>query len=246
MVFRKSASCYTYGMMKWTLVAVALSIVWWCPLVEAQSVLVLKNGRQITVQSYRVDGSMIRFTGLGGEIAIPKDQIQAILKPGESDRPGLNISELESSRPAATAPPKPTPTPTRDASQTSSPRESSRVPSGEEKEYQKRLADTTQKLEAAKEEYLNATQGGGSLSNVSKEGFQGWIADFGSRIRDSQKVPGGGGPSGTPPMQGYENPVYTPKQKELSDMRIQIDILQKERDSLIQEMKSKNIPAGTF
>jgi hypothetical protein len=47
-------------------------------------------------------------------------------------------------------------------------------------------------------------------------------------------------------MEGYENPVYTPRQKELSDKRIQIDILQKERDSLIQEMKSKNIPAGTF
>ena len=47
-------------------------------------------------------------------------------------------------------------------------------------------------------------------------------------------------------MEGYENPVYTPRQKELSDKRIQIDILQKERDSLIEEMKSKNIPAGTF
>ena len=232
--------------MKRTFVAVALSIAGWCSLVEAQSVLVLKNGRQITVQSFHVEGSMIKFTGLGGEIGIPKDQIQTILKPGESDRPGLNISELESSRPPATVPPKPTPTPTRDATQTPSPRETSPIPSGEEKEYQKRLADTSQKLETAQQEYLNATQGGGTSSNASKEGFQGWIADIGSRIRDSQKVPGGGGPAGTPPMQGYEAPVYTPKQKELSDMRIQIDILQKERDSLIQEMKSKNIPTGTF
>src|SRR4026207_1685662 len=111
-------------MMIRTFAAVALSIVGWCTLVEAQSVLVLKNGRQITVQSFRVEGSMIRFTGLGGEIAIPKDQIQAILKPGESDRPGLNISELES-RPPATVPPKPTPTPTRDITQTPSPRETS-------------------------------------------------------------------------------------------------------------------------
>ena len=47
-------------------------------------------------------------------------------------------------------------------------------------------------------------------------------------------------------MQGYEAPVYTPKQKELSDLRIQIDSLQKERDALIQEMKSKNIPTGAF
>ena len=224
----------------------ALSIVWWCTLVEAQSVLVLKNGRQITVQSYRMEGSMIKFTGLGGEIAIPKDQIQAILKPGESDRPGLNITELESSRPPATVPPKSTTTPTREATQTPSPKETTSIAREEEKEYQKRLADTTQKLETAKQEYLNATQGGGSSSNVSREGFQGWIADIGSRIRDSQKVPGGGPPADTPPMQGYENPVYTPRQKELSDMRIQIDNLQKERDSLIQEMKSKNIQTGTF
>ena len=224
----------------------ALSVACWCSLAQAQSVLVLKNGRQITVQSYRMEGSMIKFTGLGGEIAIPKDQIQAILKAGESDRPGFNISELESSRPAATVLPKPTPTPTRDATQTPSPRETSPIPIGEEKEYQKRLADTTQKLEAAKEEYLNATQGGGSSSNVSKEGFQGWIADIGARIRDSQNVPGGGGPAGTPPMQGYEAPVYTPKQKELSDMRNQIDILQKERDALVEEMTRKNIPTKTF
>ena len=233
-------------MMKRTFVAVTLSIVWWCTRVEAQSVLVLKNGRQITVQSYRVDGSMIRFTGLGGEIAIPKEQIQAILKPGESDRPGLNISELESSRPAATVPAKPAPAPTREATAVPTPKEATPNPSGEEKEYQRRLADTTQKLEAAKESYLNATQGGDSSSNLSKEGLQGWIADIGSRIRDSQKVAGGGGPAGTPPMQGYENPVYTPKQKELSDLRIQIDTLQKERDVLIQEMKSKNIPTKTF
>ena len=233
-------------MMKRTFVAVALSIVGWCALVEAQSVLVLKNGRQITVQSYRVEGSMIRFTGLGGEIAIPKDQIQAILKPGESDRPGLNISELESSRPPAAIPPKPTQTPTREAAQTPGAKETTPIPSGEEKEYQRRLADTTQKLETTKQEYLNATQGGGSSMNVSKEGIQGWVADIGSRIRDSQNVPGGGGPAGTPPMQGYEAPVYTPKEKELSDKRLQIDTLQKERDSLIQEMKSKNIPTGTF
>jgi hypothetical protein len=46
-------------------------------------------------------------------------------------------------------------------------------------------------------------------------------------------------------MQGYEAPVYTPKEKELSNLRSQIDSLQKERDSLIQEMKSKNIPTAT-
>lgn len=232
-------------MMKMTFVAAALSITCWCNLAKAQSVLVFKNGRQITVQSYRVEGSMIKFTGLGGEVGIPKDQIQAILKAGESDRPGLNLSELDSSRPSATVPPKPTPTPTRDVTQTPSPKETTSIPTGEEKEYRKRLAEVTEKLEAAKEKYFTATQGGGTASNVSKDGIRSWAMDFASRIHDSQKVSGGGGASSTPPTPPYA-PSYTAKEKELSELRTEIDNLQKERDALIQEMKSKNIPTGAF
>ncbi|HWH78609.1 MAG TPA: hypothetical protein VNT76_14605, partial [Candidatus Binatus sp.] len=99
-------------------VAAVLAVSCWCSLAEAQSVLVLKNGRQITVQSYRVEGSMIKFTGLGGEIAIAKDQIKEILKAGEINRPGLSMSDLDGpSRPSATAPQKTTPAPTRDVTQ---------------------------------------------------------------------------------------------------------------------------------
>ena len=47
---------------------------------HADYVLVLKNGRQITVQSYREEGSMIKFTGLGGEIGISKEQIETVRK----------------------------------------------------------------------------------------------------------------------------------------------------------------------
>jgi len=141
----------------------------------ADYTIVLKNGRQITVQNYREDAGMIKFFGLGGEIGIPKDQIHAILKPGESDRRGLSISELEASpRQPATAPDKPPPSSGRDVSP--------RPPSSEEtkplaiaeevKAYQKRLAEVKQKLESAKQEYFNATQGGGTASNVSKEGFR--------------------------------------------------------------------------
>lgn len=231
--------------MKTKFVAAALSIICWCNLAEAQSVLVLKNGRQITVQSYRMEGSMIKFTGLGGEVGIPKDQIHAILKAGESDRPGLNVSELDSSRPSATVPTKPTPTPTRDVTQTPSPKETTSIPAGEEKEYRKRLAEVTEKLAAAKEKYFNATQGGGTASNVSKDGIRSWAMDFASRIHDSQKAAGGGGASSTPPTPPYA-PNYTAKEKELSDLRIQVDSLQKERDSLIQEMKSKNISTSAF
>jgi len=212
----------------------------------ADFTLVLKNGRRITAQSYREEGSTIKVHGLGGEFGIPKDQIQTILKADQTEQRGLSISDLEATAPQTQAPAqKPSVPPARDAKDALVPSEKkSLVEANEEQEYQKRLAEVTQKLETAKRQYLDATQGGGTGSNVSKEGFSGWVADLGSRIRDSQKVPGGGGPAGTPPMRGYEAPVYTPKEKELSDLRSQINSLQKERDSLIQEMKSKNIPTA--
>ena len=213
----------------------------------ADFTLVLKNGRRITAQSYREEGSTIKVHGLGGEFGIPKDQIQTILKADQTEQRGLSISDLGASSRQTQAPaPEPSVPSARDAEEAPTPGEKkSAVEANEEQEYQKRLAEVTQKLETARRQYLDATQGGGTGSNVSKEGFSGWVADLGSRIRDSQKVPGGGGPAGTPPMRGYEAPVYTPKEKELSDLRSQINSLQKERDSLIQEMKSKNIPTAT-
>ncbi len=232
--------------MKARLIAVALCVACWFSLAEAQYVLILKNGRQITVQSYREEGTSIKFTGLGGEIAIAKDQIQAIEKAGQTNRSGLSLPELEaSSRQSGAVPQKSAPAPIRDVAQPPSPRETAPIAAEETKEYQKRLADTTQKLAAAKEKYFNATQGGGTAENLSKDGISSWAMDFASRIHDSQKVPGGGGLRDTPPMPPYA-PTYTPKEKELSDLRSQIDTLQKERDSLIQEMKSKNIPTGVL
>lgn len=216
----------------------------WLYSAQAQHVIVLKNGRQITVQSYREEGSMVKFTGLGGEIGLPKDQIQAIVKPGQSSRPGVSIPELEaSSAPPASSPPKavapstpgPEPRP-QNVDETASAKE-------EEKEYQKRLAELTQKLEKANRDFFEASQGGGTDFNVSKEGLRSWTMDLASRIHDSQKVPGGGGDSSTPPTPPYA-PAYTPKERELSDLRAQVDRLQKERDALIQEMKSRKIPAN--
>src|SRR3989338_6700826 len=61
----------------------------------AQYTLVLKNGRRITVQSYREEGAMIKFPGMGGEIGIARDQIQTIIKAGEADSRGMSIQRLE-------------------------------------------------------------------------------------------------------------------------------------------------------
>ncbi len=226
-------------MMKATLLAVVLSFCYSSGAAQAQSILVLKNGRQITVESYRDDGSMIKFNGLGGEIAIPKDQIQAIQKAGQTNRPGLSITEMESA-----APQKSPPTLARDQAPPASSGETRVAPDlNEAREYQKKLANVTFKLETAKQDYFTATQGGGTASNISKDGLRSWTMDLASRIHDSQKVAGGGGASSTPPTYPYA-PNYTAKEKELSDLRSRVDSLQKERDALVQEMKSKNLPTG--
>jgi hypothetical protein len=231
-------------MMRFLFIVAFIGVSGWLDLAQAQHVIVLKNGRQITVQSYREEGSMIKFNGLGGEIGLPKDQIQAILKPGQSNRPGVVISDLERSSPQpATVPQKAPPASEPNAApRPPSVGETKSIPSDEIKEYQKRLAEVTQKLETANREYFEATQVGGTDANV-KEGFRNWAMDLASKIHDSQKVPGGGGDSSTPPTPPYA-PVYTPKEKELSDLRAQIESLQKQRDALIQEMKLKNIPTN--
>jgi len=202
----------------------------WAGLADAQYVVTLKNGRQLTVQSYRDEGSTVKILGLGGELGIPKDQIQSIDKSAAADRPGLNISNLESTSRATAVPPKPAP-----SAPSTGPVEVSGASdgkpggsAGEVSEYRRRLFEVTRKLEAARKRYLDASGAGNTGSNFSKEGISAWTADLTSRIQDSQKASGG-------------STRYTAKGKELSDMRAEIDALEKERNELLQEMKTKGI-----
>ncbi len=176
---------------------------------------------------------MVKIHGLGGEFGIPKDQIQAILKAGQTQQPGLSISDLEASaRPSSAPAQKPAPASSQDVAQPSSQGETKpAVNDAEEKEYQKRLAEVTQKLEAAKHDYFKATQGGGPSSSATKDGYRALTADLMSRLKDRR----GASPS-----------EYEPQEKELSDLRNQIDRLEKERDALIQEMQNKNYRTGSF
>lgn len=225
---------------------VALAILGtWAGVVNAQYVIALKNGRQLTVQSYREEGSTVKIQGLGGELGIPKEQIQSISKAGQNDRPGLNLNSLENasrSAPVAAKPSAGTPAKRPNDVSADSIDANASVNTEEEKEYRRKLAEVTQKLESARKRYFDATQGGSTPANVSKEGLRAWTMDLASRIHDSQKIPGGGGAPGTPPAKPYA-PQYTPLEKQLSDLRIEIDRLEKERNDLIQEMKSKNIEA---
>ena len=221
---------------------VALAILGtWAGLVNAQYVIVLKNGRQLTVQSYREEGSTVKIQGLGGELGIPKEQIQSISKAGQNDRRGLNLNSLENasrSAPVAAKPSAGTPAKRPNDVSADSIDANSSVNAEEEKEYRRKLAEVTQKLESARKRYLEASSAGNTGAKFDKEGVRAWTADLAARIQDSQKA--GGGPDSTPLAWTFPAP-YTPKAKELSDMRMDVEKLEKERNELIQEMKSKNI-----
>src|SRR5687768_17723804 len=89
-----------YPTMKRLLLLTLLSLLYSTSVASADYVLILKNGRRITVQNYREEGSMIRFHGLGGEIAISKDQIQSIRKAAAEERGKPSVLDNEPSSPA--------------------------------------------------------------------------------------------------------------------------------------------------
>jgi len=125
-------------------------------LAHGQYVVILKNGRQLTVQSYREEGSTVKIQGLGGELGIPKEQIQSISKSGQTDRPGLNISNLDNASRSApiTAKPVPSSPASRPSQISGSTDADSGINADEEKEYRRRLAEVTQKLETARKRYI--------------------------------------------------------------------------------------------
>jgi len=92
-IFYQHHSMIQFSTMKTKIqvsLTVALIVAWSLPL-SAEYTLVFKNGRAITVQSYREEGKMIKFYGLGGEIGLSKDQIQAIRKKGEGEHQDLSL-----------------------------------------------------------------------------------------------------------------------------------------------------------
>ncbi len=240
--------------------------------VLADYTLLLKNGRRITVQSYREEGTMIKFRGLGGEIGIGKDQIQSIEKAGETG-PGLpaasesggvtQSSDAQRSpveeRAAAPQPPERQLSPEEERAQ-------------EEKEYQRKLGEITQQLRDARSRYsesLRGTTGPDPSLLTTPEQIKKLNDDAAARSLDAQNKPVDPGavrlltpsPFSTIPPSPVEyplagapqvatpydpTPAYTDRQKELSDLRNQAIQLEQERQKLIDEMKQKNFSTGSL
>lgn len=169
---------------------VALILFWFSPAL-ADYTLLLKNGRRITVQSYRDEGSIIKFRGLGGEIGIGKDQIQSIEEVREAESSGL-ISPGSEASPLSAARQTPTgeraATPRTEEKQLSPDEERAK----EEKEYQQKLIDLTDQLREVRDQYSQSLRGTTSRDPsllTSEEEIKRLNDDATSRRIDAQNNP---------------------------------------------------------
>ncbi len=251
----------------------------------AEYTLVLKNGRRITVQSYREEGGMIKFPGMGGEIGISRQQIQSILKAGEPETRGMSL--LGTERPSVVPP-----TTAREEKieagrapvEEAKPCQAQEIAlSPEEKlggdrvkadgENQNKVRQLTDQIKSARDRFSLATRGSTGPEPTllqSEEAIRARTDDLISRLRDAQHNPSGPSDAGgvklsTPstfsgasptitelrpgeiiPRVDVPLPGYTGKEKDLSDIRNQVNRLQKERERLIEQMKQKNFDTGSL
>ena len=251
-----------------SVLAIAFLFGWTAPS-SAEYVLLLKNGRRIVVQSYRDEGRMIKFYGLGGEIGMSKEQIQSIqpIGAGGEERgltlPGPEAAPITAQQPKA---PEERIVPPMVEGMPLSPEDQR---AREEREYQQKLSEVTGKLKEAEDRYSQSIRGTTSAEPtqlVTEEQIRARQEDAVSRFKDAQQNPSEPAPvkllrpspftslpptiethpaGQTSPSLGAPQP-YTDRQKELSDFRKQSIELELERERLIKEMQQKNFGAGSL
>jgi hypothetical protein len=256
--------------MRWIArLLVAVLLCFWAADVSADFVLTLKNGRRIAIQNYREEGQVVKFSSMGGEISINKDQIQSIQKAGGELRTESNSigGEPPSTSPARVASDQSTGTEPAAGRPLSAEEERAK----EEKEYQQRLRDVTQQLQEVRDRYSEAVRGTTSKDATlltTEEQLKARTDDIIARQKDEQQNPTDPGvlkmltpspftslpptttelraPAPVGPAFATPPPVYTDRQKELSDLRNQAIQVEKERERLIEEMKQKNFNTGSL
>jgi hypothetical protein len=222
----------------------------------ADYTIVLKNGRKFNVQDFREQAGRIRFHGFGGEISIPKDQIQTISPAGEA-------------KPVPQAPPRSAPGA---VSETERPvierknavaqnlpnnpgSEKKEIPKpsvNEEDAYRQLIKKIDDQLKALRARYATETRGNAGVDPflfTTEEAFRGHQEDLLSRLRDAQYKAQGlasGGEAQSPPFSTNPPPAYTEKQKLLSDLRNRLHELESERERVIAEMKRNQMDTGSL
>ncbi len=220
----------------------------WTGILFANYTIVLKNGRRITVKSYREVDKMIKVRGMGGEFGIAKDQIESIIDTGANEEKGMVIPDSNRMQPTVTRRKASKNTPSRSSNEVSEGKVDEKkvaVPPTEQAEeaaYLRRIKEKTEQLSRLTNRYSSATGGSsGAQSGIldSQAAIKGRTADLQSRLKDAQRSRAATGSGGTPRV-NVAPPAYTAKEKELSQLRRQIVQAQKERDALIKEMQEKN------
>jgi hypothetical protein len=172
------------------LVALLLTAVLSFPeILPAQYTLVLKNGRRITAQTYREEGHLIKIYGIGGEIGIPRAEVQSILRAGEGEGRGLDLRAID---PIAATSPSESQESGSDSTGTKPSKGTQDPKAKEEEEYRKRVEQITQELRAARDRYLTATRGTSSPDPTlleTEDTMRARNDDLNSRLRDRQHNP---------------------------------------------------------
>jgi hypothetical protein len=236
-------------MPKLTLLFTAAAMVLSIVSAFADYTILLKNGRQVTVQNFREEGGMIKFYGYGGEISIAKNQIQAIRPASEVKRP--EEAPFRSTPPATAAHRAPPSGQTKSASQVVEEKTIAERRIKEEEAYQQQIKKINNQLQELRGRYATETRGNTGSDPAfftTEEAFRGHQEDLLSRLRDAQ-YKAQGLPSGrdqqSPPFSTNPPPAYTEKQKLLSDLRNQLNELEMDRERLIAEMKQKKFDADS-
>jgi hypothetical protein len=222
---------------------------------SADYTIVLKNGRQFNVQNFREEAGIVKLHGFGGEISIPKNQIQTIRPAGEAKSasevpprsaglvpenrvPALERTNTASQRPADNA--------------SSEEKEITKPNVTEEEAYRQRIKKIDDQLKELRGRYATETRGNAGVDPflfTTEEAFRGHQEDLLSRLRDAQYKAQGlpsGGDAQSPPFSTNPPPAYTEKQKLLSDLRNQLNALESDRESVIAEMKRNHMDTGSL
>ena len=221
---------------------------------SADYTIVLKNGRQFNVQNFREEAGIVKLHGFGGEISIPKDQIQTI-------RPAVGAkSSTEAPRSApVTVPEDRVPALERPSTATQNLTEKSHSeakeitkPNVKEDEYRQLIKKIDDQLKELRGRYARETRGNTGVDPflfTTEEAFRGHQEDLLSRLRDAQYKAQGlpsGGEAQSPPFSTNPPPAYTEKEKLLSDLRKQIIELESERERVIAEMKRNDMDTSSL
>jgi len=221
----------------------------------ADYTIVLKNGRRFNVQNFREEAGIVKLHGFGGEISIPKDQIQTI-KPAV----GAKFSTEAPLRSAPVTVPKdrvPALEQTNPAPQNLTENQRGEAkeitkPDVKEDAYRQLIKKIDDQLKELRGRYAAETRGNTGVEPflfTTEEAFRGHQEDLLSRLRDAQYKAQGlpsGGEAQSPPFSTNPPPAYTEKQKLLSDLRKQITELESERERVIAEMKRNDMDTSSL